>query len=336
MSRFKSIVRLATNDDFKQSIHHSLHFTSKYGNPYDLFKDFNTYNWILLSDEYLRDISSSNDRKKLHQFFSELGVSDFLFPINNWTCEQFNSLINIQSISMNKKLFLAIQENWLTISEDKEKEIFLNHLKESVWIPTTHISYSYETQTDQIELTKTRKLDKANNIYIKTKQLERLFGQHVQYLDAEFDCNSSFAKDIGLVEHITLTNLISILLQWCEHSIFYTSIYHMQNIYEYIYRNMNIDELKELINNKRIFFVPISSSSDMTTIVRGRFVHISEVCWHDSSNLFATYSSSFTTNNRFILEPYYTEQKSIFLDTFAIPSNPTIEEYIKLLGRIYK
>ena len=32
------------------------------------------------------------------------------------------------------------------------------------------------------------------------------------------------------------------------------------------------------------------------------------------------------------LEPYYLEQKSIFLDAFVIPLNPTIEEYIHLLG----
>jgi len=262
----------------------------------------------------------------LHEFFSELGVTDFLFPINNWTYEQFNSLINIQSMSMNKKLFLALQETWLTTNENQ-------FLKDSIWIPTIQMSYSYNEQTDQIEINQIRKLDKPNNIYIKTKQIQQLFGQHIPYVDVEIDSNSSFANDIGLIEHITLPDVISMLIHWCENSIFYTSISHIQNIYEYIYQNMSSNELQELINTKPVFFVPMSSLSDRETIVRGRFVSISEVCWSDSTNLFAKYSSSFTTNIRFILKPYYTEQKSIFLDTFGIPLNPTIEEYIDLLGR---
>jgi hypothetical protein len=172
-------------------------------------------------------------------------------------------------------------------------------------------------------------LNKPNNIYIKTKQIERLFGQHVPYTDAEVDPSSSFANDLGLIKHITLTDVISMLLHWCENSIFNTSISHLQNIYEYIYQNMSINDLRELINNKPVFFVPISSSSESRSIVRGRFVGISEVCWSDPTNLFAKYES----NNRFILEPYYPEQKSIFLDIFAVALNPTVDEYISLLGK---
>ncbi|CAF0749457.1 unnamed protein product [Rotaria sordida] len=332
MTQLKSIVQLLTNDNFKQPIHDSIYFTPKYGNPYDLSKDFNTYNWILISDEYIPENSSLNYRKKLHEFFSELGISNFLFPIQDSTYKQFNSLIQIQSISMNKKLFLALQE---TYTRCHNNELFLNHLKESIWIPTIQIFYSYN---EHIELNQIHKLDKPNNIYLKTKQIEQLFGQHVQYIDIDIDINfnSSFANDIGLIEHITLTDVISMLLNWCKNSIFYTSFSHMHNIYEYIYENMSINELRELINNKSIFFVPISSLSsvDCTSIVRGKFVSISEVCWYDSTNLFVKYSSCLNTINHYLLESYYTEQKSIFLDTFSIPLNPTIEEYINLLVHI--
>jgi len=82
----------------------------------------------------------------------------------------------------------------------------------------------------------------------------------------------------------------------------------MQNIYEYIYQNMNINELRELIQNKSIFFVPISSTLNMTDIIPGKFVGISEIYWIDSTNLFQKYSF----NQRFILEPYYSQQKKIF------------------------
>ncbi|CAF4733972.1 unnamed protein product, partial [Rotaria sp. Silwood2] len=165
-------------------------------------------------------------------------------------------------------------------------ELFLKYLKESIWIPTIQIIYSYNEEINHIELNKIHKLDKPNNIYIKTKQIEQLFQQHVQYIDVNIDFNSSFANDIGLIQNITLVNVISMLINWCNNSIFYTSISHMQNIYEYIYENMSINELRELINNKSIFFVPILSSLNRTNIVRGRFVNISEGCWWDSTNLF--------------------------------------------------
>jgi len=220
---------------------------------------------------------------------------------------------------MNRKLFLALQDIWLN-----ENDLFLKYLKESIWIPTSQRIYSYNKQ---IQFNEIYRLDKPNKIYLKTKQIQKIFRQHVQYIDVEINSNSSFANDIGLIEHITLNDIISMLLHWCENSIFYTSISHMQNVYEYIYQNMNINELRELVNNKPIFFVPISSL-DSTSISQGKFVSILEICWSDSTNLFEKYSS----NNRYTLESYYSEQKTIFLDIFSIPLNPTIDEYIHLLG----
>ncbi|UJR23006.1 hypothetical protein I4U23_026032 [Adineta vaga] len=327
MPRLKSMIPLITNHGFKQPNQISIHFTPKYGNLYDLSKDFHTYNWTLLSDDYIQHISSSIDRKKLHKFFSELGVSDFLLPINSWTYEQFNSLINVQSISMNKRIFLALQETWLTT---KENEDFARHLKDSVWIPTIHHCYSYNEQTNEIEVNKTSKLTKPNETYVKTKQIQRLFAQHVPYINVEINPNSTFTNDIGLIDHITPSDIISMLIQWCTNSIFFTSLSHMQ----YIYENIIMDDLRELIQQKSIIFVPISSSIDMKEIVRGRFLGLSEVCWLDPTNLFAKYSSSFKSIHRFILEPYYTEQKMIFLNTFGVQLHPSIDEYIDLLIHI--
>jgi hypothetical protein len=309
-----------TNENFKQPINYSIHFTPTYGNPYDLSRDFHGYNWILLSDEYSQDIK---DRKKLHQFFSELGVSNFLLPVTNSTYEQFNALIHMQSRSTNRKLFLALEEIWT-----KENEEFLGYLKESSWIPMVQINYSLNKETNQIESHEIQGFDQPNKVYLKTKQIQRIFGPYVPYLDVEINRNSSFVHDIGLIEHITLTDILSMLFHWCENSIFCTSLSHMQNIYEYIYQNMSMNELRELINHKPIFFVPLSSVLDRTDVVAGRFVGVGEICWLDPTNLFAKYS----LKNRLILEPFYTEQKSIFLDMFAIPLNPTIEECIQLLG----
>ena len=331
MPRLKSIVQLSTNHSFKQPIHHSIYFTRNFGNSYDLSKDFNAYDWILLSDVYIYESSLLNHRTKLREFFCELGISDFLFPITDSTYEQFNSLIQIQSVSMNRKLFLVLQELYSNFC-DNEK--FIKHLRQSIWIPTIQIFYSYNEQKDQIELNRISKLDKPNNIYIKNKQIQQIFGQHVQYVDVDIDFNSSFRAAIGLIEHVTLNDICSMLLHWCKNSIFYTSMSHMQNIYEYISQNMNMNELRNLINSQSIFFIPVSSSlpSNRTNIVRGRFVNIVEVYWHDSTNLFVKYSSSLKMMNFIFLEQYYIEQKSIFIDSFSIRLNPTVEDYINLLS----
>ena len=320
LTRLKSIVQLSTNDGFKQPIHHSIHFIPTYGNPYDLPNDFPGYPWILLSDDY---ISKTKDRKKLHQFFSELGVVDFLFPMSNFTSEQLHALIQMQSITINRKLFSALQENW-----SEAHEILLPFLREAVWVPKMQMTFFWNKQTDRIESKKIDGLDKPNQIYLKTKQIQRIFGVHVPYIDVEIDSNSSFAPDLGLIGHITSANLLSALYHWCESSIFYTSISHMQSIYDYLHQNISDQDLRELIQHKKIFFVPFSAISDRAEIVGGRFVGFQNVCWADPTNLFVKYSSS----NRFILEPYYTEQRSIFLESFAVPSNPTMDEYIQLLG----
>ena len=313
-------MQLSTNDGFKQPIHHSIHFTSNHGNPYDLSNEFPGYPWILLSDAY---IGAIKDRKRLHQFFSELGVLDFLFPMTNSTSEQLHALIDMQSITMNRKLFLALQENWSDVCEP-----LLKYLRDTVWIPKMQMTFFWNKQMDQLESKKIDGLDKPKAIYLKTKQIQRIFGAHVPYIDVEIDLNSSFAHDLGLIEHITSANVCTMLSHWCENSIFYTSLVHMQNIYEYLHQNINDNILGEFIKQKSIFFVPISSVSDRTEVVGGQFVPFMDVCWTDSTHLFSKYSST----HRFILEPYYTEQRSIFLETFAVSLHPTMEEYIQLLG----
>ena len=222
---------------------------------------------------------------------------------------------------MNKKLFLALEETW-----SNENEEVLRYLQESIWIPTRQITYSWSNETDQIESNIIHELDQPNKVYLKTKQIQRIFGHHVPYIDVEINPNSSFAHDLGLIEHITLTDILSMLLHWSENSIFYTSSTHIESVYEYISQNMSINELRELIDHKSIFFVP--SSSERTDVIQGQFVPLTKICWSDPTTLFAKYSPM----NRFILESFYTEQKSIFVDIFGIPLNPTVEEYIQLLG----
>lgn len=331
MAQLKSSIQLWTNHRFQQPLHASIHFTPQSGNPYDLLGEFNAYDWTLLSDDYLQQLAPSVDLAKLHRFFSLLGVRDFLLPVSDWTYEQFDCLIKRQSISMNKRVFLALQQTWRS-TEDNER--FIEHMRKSEWIPTVQYQYSYDDQTDQLDRNELSQLRRPTAVYIRTQQIEQLFEQHVPYLSIDVDSNSTFAHDLGLIDSVTASDVIAVLSQWCATSMFCSSISHLQSIYRYIYQNMDIDEVRNLASEKPIFFVPKSASADNTGIVRGRFVRRDDVCWCDPTNLFAKYASSMEAQLRYILEPYYSDQKAIFLDVFAVSPNPTVDEYLALLGKI--
>ena len=203
MVRLKSIVQLSTDDGSIASPERTpIQFGVSYGNRYDLVNEFPGYSWAVLSDEYLREVSSSSDRKKLRQFFSELGVTDFLLPVNPWTCEQFDSLVATRSTATNKKLFLALQDYWLKLNDDDERKdimhsTFFEHARQLPWIPSLSMSFSFDPDADRIVSTVHRQLSPANQLYLRTKQTERLFGEHVPYLDIDIDFNSSLATDLG-------------------------------------------------------------------------------------------------------------------------------------------
>ena len=299
-----------------------------------MLEDFPTYPWLLLSDGYLRHASSSVDRRKLRQFFAELGVRDFLFPIDRWTCEQFDALVERRSFSMNRKLFLIIQEHWSTLNEVEQNELMhsslFQHCKQFEWIPTVQICYSVNEQQDQIDSTPIQALHPAAQTYMRSKVNERLLAGHVPYLDADLTVHASFAIALGLIEQIAVPQLIATLLQWSQ-SIFCTSLAHMQNVYDYLGQHMNREDLRQLIEHHPIVFVP-EILTERTAIVRGKFCHRSQVCWQDPSNLLRKYSPTMETKPRAILDLFYAEQKSLFLDILTIPLHPTIDEYIALLG----
>ena len=234
---------------------------------------------------------------------------------------------------MNRKLFLILHDYWSTLNEVEQNELtqtsFFQHCQQFEWIPTGQICASGDEQPTLIP-----SLHQATQTYLRTKVNERLLADHVPYLDAELNVQSSFTTALGLIDQIALPQLIATLLQWCQSS-FCTSLAHMQNVYEHLGQTMNQEDLRQLIEQHPIVFVP-ETLAERTTIVRGNFLHRSQTCWQDPSNLLLNYASSMQTKPRSILEPFYAEHKSLFLDTWAIPLTPTIDEYIALLGTLIK
>ncbi|CAF0909227.1 unnamed protein product [Didymodactylos carnosus] len=97
-------------------------------------------------------------------------------------------------------------------------------------------------------------------------------------------------------------------------------------------------ELEQLTDEKPVILVPVQVAKtpektlNNNGIVRGLFVHKSEVCWHDPS-----FISSLCENNdnelcRFIiLKPFYSNLQYLLLNVFQVSIAPIIEEYVALL-----
>ncbi|CAF0729244.1 unnamed protein product, partial [Didymodactylos carnosus] len=312
-----------------------------------------------------------------------------VYTIQDWTCKQFSSLISTKSIIINKRLFEALEENWMSFYDaykvaylyknnstndiDEENGLklreydstFYSHLKTDSWLPTIQTEFktmdnSDTYETSSIETIVKHELHSPNKVYVKTQLIEKLYHQHVPYVYADVNESSLFTTDLGLIHSVKPSDVVAMLLRWSDptinetdckhglkHALFHTSLSHIRYVYEYLYRNMEEDELKQLIDEKPIIFVPVQSAKSSiktlnnNAIVRGLFVHKSEVCWHDPSYMFSKYRPSFSLfeNNdnefcRFILKPFYSDLQHLFLNIFQISTSPTIEEYIALLDYI--
>ena len=319
MIQLKSLIELSTNEYFRSPIEYPIYFSWNYNHCYDLTKDFPLYPWIILSDNYLQEISSEHKRRKLHQFFIELGVKDFLLPIHQWTMEQFNALIDYRSISINQRLFLLIQQYYIELNDIEQRcfidTSFFNQLKQSKWIPSIDKSFH-----------------QPNEIYVRNPIIDQLLSHHVPYVDINESIDPSFANHLGLLNQLTLSQFISQLIHWSQSSQFFTSRLHMQHVYEYLGQQMNREELTTLLEEYPLIFLP-SQYEDRSVIVQGRFVHRSRVCWSDASNLFNKYPLGEQSPST--LQIFYTDQQSLFITIFAIRLHPTMKEYFNLLSNVH-
>ncbi|KAL3859494.1 hypothetical protein ACJMK2_009713 [Sinanodonta woodiana] len=78
LGELKEVAQLVTNQGVLNPVEHSIHFTPKYGNKVNLSVTFKGYDWILLDGCYLMNSSNQVDSQRWHDFFIQLGVTDFL------------------------------------------------------------------------------------------------------------------------------------------------------------------------------------------------------------------------------------------------------------------
>ncbi|XP_046338389.2 protein NO VEIN-like isoform X3 [Haliotis rufescens] len=78
MAELKSVARVVTNSGLRRPADEAVHFTPAYGNKIDLQRQLPGYDWVLLDAVYLNQAVSPLDVHRWHDFFLQLGVTDFL------------------------------------------------------------------------------------------------------------------------------------------------------------------------------------------------------------------------------------------------------------------
>ena len=224
---------------------------------------------------------------------------------------------------------------------------FFHLLKESTWIPSVDTTLSRETTaTNQHREVHNNVLKKPAEVYMKDKLIMQLLAFHVSYLQPDIKTPTCFLSDIRVKMNLSLEELVEKLKNWAllieEGHPFCTTLRHMKSVYKYL--SDHLDDFRQLFIETALVFIPSGSlnvrESGHDSIIRGHFHRLSELCWHDSTELFKDYQPSFIvektgeTYKRLELKPFYPDMKDLFLGILGVSLSPNMNEYVMLLSQI--
>ncbi|XP_041376442.1 protein NO VEIN-like isoform X2 [Gigantopelta aegis] len=182
MSELKGVARVATNHGMKNPDSDAVHFTTVFGNDIDLPRFLPGYNWVLLDSVYLAGCNPLGV-KQWHDFFVQLGVTDFLsikpvsvhltktdmansawapletvwpesedgYYIEDFACEEFHSLVTCNLCPDNieqqmRVLFDKLSRRWDT-QFSAYSTVQVKNKSGSVLRPTEDSSFSIYLRT---------------------------------------------------------------------------------------------------------------------------------------------------------------------------------------------
>ncbi|XP_036073145.1 protein NO VEIN isoform X3 [Oryzias melastigma] len=209
------------------------------------------------------------------------------------------------------------------------------------WIP------AYQQQEgEQLEKTFLR----PGSVYLSLPEVTSLLGTHVFYVDLN---SSGFSRALGIRETISVEVLIQYLKDWCtkplaqnqeqhpeqesEGASFTTTVQHIYNVYSYLQTHCPQSSLKELFQHSPAVFVETHRRNENWCF--GRFYHLKEVCWSDTTTMFSRYRQLTQKQGSSVQEPkilalFYSQlegMEKFFTRLLEVNSSPTIAQYVSLL-----
>uniref|UniRef100_A0A3P9JKB7 Wu:fj29h11 n=1 Tax=Oryzias latipes TaxID=8090 RepID=A0A3P9JKB7_ORYLA len=186
------------------------------------------------------------------------------------------------------------------------------------------------------------------SVYLPLPEVTRLLGTHVFYVDLN---SSEFSRALG--NHASVDVLIHFLKEWCikpqaqiqeqhpeqesEGASFTTTVQHIHSVYSYLQTHCPQNSLKELFQHTPAVFVETHRRND--SWCSGRFYHLKEVCWSDTTSMFQRYRQLTQRPDSAVQQPrvlafFYGPLEGMKNFFTRVNSSPTIAQYVSLLEAI--
>uniref|UniRef100_A0A3B4U8T9 Wu:fj29h11 n=1 Tax=Seriola dumerili TaxID=41447 RepID=A0A3B4U8T9_SERDU len=196
-----------------------------------------------------------------------------------------------------------------------------------------------------------RKFLCPNSVYLTSPEVTSLLGTHVFYVDLD---PSDFSRALGK-DSISVEALITYLKEWCvkpeeqrqpgdesEGAGFISTIQHIHNMYSYLHTNCPQSSLKELFQHTPAVFIEYNRYIVTDDWCSGRFYHLKEVCWSDTTTMFQRYkqlihSQDSSVQEPKLLAPFYSQldgMKDFFTRLLSVEPSPNMNQYVGLMELI--
>ncbi|KAM4524399.1 uncharacterized protein PAE49_000724 isoform 2-T3 [Odontesthes bonariensis] len=314
-----------------------------------------------LSSEELASSLWSAESATWHQHPGE----DWL--LDDYPCEELHTLATAQlpgSVLLQQRMFLLelLETNWDTghcysqyltaqvVDSDgrpikNTRSSFYHFLDSLEWVPAYRLLEGERQE---------RKYLCPGSVYLKSPEVTDLLATHVYYVDLQ---SSVFSRALGMRESVSVDDLIQYLKEWCvkpeaddqeqrhpedetQGADFTTTVEHIHKVYTFLHTNCPPSRLKELFQHTPAVFVEKSRPTDKWC--SGRFYHLKEVCWSDTTTMFKryrplTHRADSPIQDPKVLAPFYSQLEGMgefFLKTLNVDHSPTMKQYVGLLELI--
>nr|XP_019938379.1 PREDICTED: uncharacterized protein LOC109626689 [Paralichthys olivaceus] len=287
--------------------------------------------------------------------------------LNDYPCEEFHALATAQmpgSLLLQQRVALLklLATNWDT--GHKYSQYLTAQVIDGDGRPIKNTNSSFYYSLCRLEWVPAyrpqegaqpeRKYLCPSSVYLTSPEVTSLLGNHVYYVDIDA---SEFSRALGMRLTISVEALINYLKEWCvkpvaddqeqrspedesEGASFISTVQHIHNVYSYLHTNCPQSSLKELFQHNPAVFIEYNRRTD--DWCSGRFYHLKEVCWSDTTSMFKryrqlTHGPDSCVQEPKVLAPFYNPldgMKDFFIRLLNVDPSPNMKQYVGLLELI--
>uniref|UniRef100_A0A4W4ERA0 HTH OST-type domain-containing protein n=1 Tax=Electrophorus electricus TaxID=8005 RepID=A0A4W4ERA0_ELEEL len=286
--------------------------------------------------------------------------SDGAYVIEDQHCEEFRCLATAEQLSAHDKLrqrqalLRLLERHWdsgeryvqyrraqVLDSQGRPRDCsssFYHQLTRLAWVPAHRPTREGARSVDYLC---------PSAVYLLCDDLYRLLGSHVHYVDM---APSEFSRAAGMRHSMGVDEMVEYLKRWCTRqpdgegdgevvgAEFTTTVGHIHAMYCYLQAECSSTQLRELFQHFPAIFIEYDRTDEWCS---GRFYHLKDVCWSDSTGMFVRYKDLIRRPDSGIQEPkvlapFYNNLENI-KDLFRwlnVEPGPSMRQYVDLLEAV--